>query len=182
MLSQWFLPHSTALLGVALSVLAMYLTVIVFARLSGVRSFAQMSTFDIAVTIAVGSLLATVVTSKDPALLQGMLALMLLYGLQLGVSWLRNRFRGFTKATDNPPILLMEAGGEIKWENMRVARVTENDLRTHLRKANVTARREVQAVVMEGTGTINVLHATEGQANAPDDDAWILQDVRDYTR
>lgn len=181
MLADWIFTNATALAGVALSVFAMYFTLILFARLSGVRSFAEMSTFDIAVTIALGSLLATVVAAKKPPLFQGLLAMFLLFGLQLGVSILRKRFRTMTRATDNSPILLMGPGGEMKQENMHLARITEDDLRTHLRKANVADAREIQAVVIEGTGVINVLSNADGSDGALDQNAWILADVRDYT-
>ena len=177
---DWFTaPGLTPLLWVVLGTLGMYGTTLVLARWSGVRSFAQMSTFDIAVTIAVGSMIATTVASKDPPLLQGMVALATLYGLQLLVSRLRGRFSGIAKATDNTPILLMGPGGIVKEENMRVARVTEDDLRTHLRKANVHDRRAIRAVVIEGTGNINVLHGSSDDTAV---DEWILQDVRDHAQ
>jgi uncharacterized membrane protein YcaP (DUF421 family) len=63
-------------------------------------------------------------------------------------------------------------------DNMRVARITEDDLRCQLRKANVIDPARVEAVVMEGTGTVHVLH---GHDEPPARDAWILQNVRDYS-
>lgn len=183
MLAEWILPaHLSAFVGIAISVLGMYLTLILFARFSGVRSFAEMSTFDIAVTIALGSLLATVVAAKNPPLFQGMFAMIMLYLLQLIVSRLRKRCRSVSRLTDNAPVLLMGPGGEMKPANMHVARITEDDLRTHLRKANVVDRRDIQAVVMEGTGTINVLSSADGRDVTSQPNNWILEDVRDYTK
>jgi uncharacterized membrane protein YcaP (DUF421 family) len=175
---DWFAPALTPLPWVILSTLAFYITLVVFARWSGVRSFAEMSTFDIAVTIAVGSLVAATVVSEDPPLIHGLVAVAGLYGLQLFVSRLRVRYRFVEAATDNAPILLMGAGGELKHANMRVARVTEDDVRGHLRQANVTDLSTVQAMVMEGTGHINVLHGGPGPLPR---DSWLLKGVRDYT-
>ncbi|WP_422074781.1 DUF421 domain-containing protein [Tranquillimonas rosea] len=178
MWTDWLLPgSSSAILLVVLSTFGMYLTILLLARWSGVRSFAEMSTFDIAVTIAIGSVFATTIASKEPALLQGMAAVATMFTIQLAVSRMRRHFGGFKGATDNTPILLMGPGGVMKPKNMRVARVTEDDLRTHLRQANVLDRAVVNAVVMEGTGKIHVLAGHERGKAA---ESWILEGVRDY--
>lgn len=178
MTTDWFVDSYAALVLVVLCTVGMYLTVLGLARWSGVRSFAQMSTFDVAVTIAIGSLLASSILGQEPPLLQGVVAAASLYGLQLLVSRLRCTSDRWRRAVDNGPILLMGPGGEMLPENMRVARITEDDLRCQLRKANVIDPSRVEAVVMEGTGTVHVLH---GHDNPPGPDAWILQNVRDYS-
>ncbi|MES1928366.1 hypothetical protein SADO_03885 [Salinisphaera dokdonensis CL-ES53] len=177
MMSDWLFSGAMPLLWVGFCTVALYALIIVFARWSGVRSFAEMSTFDIAVTIALGSLMASVVVSKNPPLAQGAVAVATLYALQLGVSRLRCRYRTVEAMADNAPILLMGPGGEIKHENLRVARVTEDDLRCHLRRVNVSDPRQVHAMIMEGTGNINVLH---GDHHDRSDNPWIMQGVRDY--
>lgn len=175
---EWFIPSSPSpILWVLLCTLGMYLTILLFARWAGVRSFAEMSAFDIAITIANGSLLAATIAAKDPPLLQGMTAVAALFAIQLIVSRLRRRFPVVKRATDNEPILLMGAGGALKPENMRIARVTEGDLRAHLRQANVIDTRTVQGVVMEGTGEINVLHGHDRELTK---DSWIISGVRDH--
>lgn len=178
MATDWFIDSPASLVLVVLCTVGMYLTVLALARWSGVRSFAEMSTFDVAVTIAIGSLLATSILSRDPPLLQGMVAAASLYSLQLLVSRLRCVSGRMRRAFDNGPILLMGRGGEMLQENMRVARITEDDLRCQLRRANVIDPARVEAVVMEGTGNVHVLH---GHEVALETDAWILQNVRDYS-
>lgn len=175
---QWVVAPPQALLWVLVSTLAMYVAVLVFARSAGVRSFAEMSAFDVAVTIAVGSTMATTIAAKTPSLLEGVLAVLALYALQIGVSRWRSRSAAVEAAVDNTPILLMTQGGRMLHENMRVARVTEDDLRRQLRQANVIDHHNVQAVVMEGTGGINVLHS---HAENMAENAWVLQNVRDYS-
>ena len=51
-----------------------YLTLIVFLRVSGKRTLSKMNAFDLIVTIALGSTLATVMLSKDVSLVEGGLA------------------------------------------------------------------------------------------------------------
>ena len=52
-------------------------------------------------------------------------------------------------------------------------RVTEGDLRSKLREANVVKLSEVKAVIFETTGDMVVLH----KSNEDDIDPWLLEDV-----
>jgi len=68
-----------------------YLALVVLLRISGKRTLSKMNAFDLIVTVALGSTLASVLTSKDVALLQGIAALALLILLQLVITSLSVR-------------------------------------------------------------------------------------------
>ena len=55
---------------VLLSAICIYASIIALTRIYGVRSFSKMSGFDFAVTVAIGSIVASVFFAKDPPLLQ----------------------------------------------------------------------------------------------------------------
>ena len=128
-------------------------------------------------TAIIGAITA-LLSTLGYAVLEGAAALVVLYVLQLGVSHVRARRRIAARTVDNRPILLMGDGGVLRRRNMVIARVTEDDLRTHLRGANVSDLAEIRAVVMEGTGTIHVLHGEHAQLDKPR--PWILNNVWDY--
>jgi uncharacterized membrane protein YcaP (DUF421 family) len=67
------------------------------------------------------------------------------------------------------------AGEEMLEENLRLSRVTPDDVRAKLRAANVLTKSQVRAVVLETTGDISVLH---GPADAPPLDLDLFADVR----
>lgn len=171
---EWLGASWGDLVMVVVSTVAIYLAVIVYTRLAGLRSFSKMSSFDFAITVAFGSLMATIAVSPTATLSQGVLGLGVLYLLQVGVGALRRRSR-FQQLVDNEPRLLM-AGTEIIDDNLREARVTEEDLRAKLREANVIDPRQIRAVVMESTGDIAVLHA---DPEGPELDLDLLQGVID---
>lgn len=50
-----------------------YVSLVVFLRISGKRTLSKMNAFDLIVTVALGSTLATVLLSKDVALAEGAL-------------------------------------------------------------------------------------------------------------
>ncbi|WP_217271986.1 hypothetical protein [Sphingopyxis sp. BSNA05] len=64
MLNEWTTTGWEQIALIALSAAAMYVTVILLTRLAGVRSFSKMSGFDFAVTVAIGSVLGSVILSK----------------------------------------------------------------------------------------------------------------------
>lgn len=154
---SWIVTSGEAVLMVLLTTVGIYLSMIFLTRISGLRSFSKMSGFDFAVTVAIGSVLATTIVAEDPPLLQAAVGLAALYGIQMLVATLRERSGAVSAAVDNAPLLLM-AGEDVLHENLRRARVTEADLRAKLREANVLRLEEVRAVVFESTGDVSVLH------------------------
>ncbi|PSQ51255.1 MAG: DUF421 domain-containing protein [Bacteroidetes bacterium QH_10_64_37] len=171
---EWIQSTSVALTMVILTAVGIYLILMLCTRLAGLRSFSKMSTFDFAITVATGSLVASVLLTKDPPLVQGAVGLVTLFGIQFIVSYLRSRSTEIANVVDNEPLLLM-VGTEVLHQNLKAARVTVDDLREKLREANVTHLEEVRAVVMESTGYISVLHADpDGSAL----DLRLFEDVR----
>ncbi len=160
-MSEWIVTSWANIGYVAATSAAMYVGLIVLTRLGGLRSFSKMSSFDFAVTVAIGSVLASSVVTKEPALLQALAALTTLYILQIGLAAARERWGPVATAVDNQPLLLM-AGPTILQDNLRLAKVTQADLRAKLREANVMSYEQVHAVVFEATGDISVLHAEPG--------------------
>lgn len=171
-MEKWILISSTTAWGIFISSIVVYIAVIVLTRIFGKRSFSKMSSFDFAMTVAVGSLIATTILSSSVSLLEGLFGLFLVYLLQLTAAFLR-RYKLFANTIDNTPLLLMD-GPNILHENLKKARVTEADLRAKLREANVINLSQVQAAVFETTGDIAVLHSDK---DAPNLDAWLLKDV-----
>ena len=131
-----------------------------------------MSSFDFAMTVAIGSMIASTVLSESVGLATGILGLAFIYGLQIAVATLR-KYKGVSKVVDKSPLMLMD-GRNILKKNLVKAKVTEGDLRSKLREANVLNLSQVKAVVFEATGDISVLHSNKEQENLED---WLLKDV-----
>lgn len=173
---SWIVTTMSALLMVILSTVGIYLALIIFTRLAGLRSFSKMSSFDFAVTVAIGSIIASTILAKDPPLFQAIVALGVIYAVQIIVASLRGNSTVMSKMVDNEPLLLMR-GEEILDQNLKRAKVTNDDLRAKLREANVTQMNQIKAVVMETTGDISVLHHEDPDHTL---DSILLKEVRDW--
>ena len=171
-MEKWFEASWTSVIAICITAVFIYLAVIVFTRLAGKRSFSKMSSFDFAMTVAIGSIIASTILSKSVSLAEGVVGLAMVYILQLSVAILR-RSTHIEKLIDNTPMLLMD-GTKILHENLKKARVTESDLRSKLRETNVLELSQIRAVVFEATGDISVLHTKDENVELED---WLMQGV-----
>jgi uncharacterized membrane protein YcaP (DUF421 family) len=153
---SWLTTSWTAVIMVVITSASIYTALIILTRIVGLKSFSKISTIDFAITVTIGALIARTVLVRNPPLLQGLVALGVLFLLQFILSWLR-RNSLVRKLVDNKPLLLMK-DSEMLEDNLNKARVTPDDVRAKLREANVTHLSQVKAVVMETTGDISVMH------------------------
>ncbi len=157
-MSEWVTTTWVDAGMVMVSTVCMYLVVLMCIRVSGLRSLAKMSPTDFVWTVATGSLLASAIVTASPSIARASVAFIMVFAIQRLVSWARRRWAGFDRVVSNCPILLMD-GPEVLRANLSRAGVSEDELRSKLREANVLNLQQVRAVVMERTGDISVLHA-----------------------
>lgn len=148
-----------------------YVSLVVLLRVSGKRTLSKLNAFDLVVTVALGSTLATILLSKDVALAEGVTALALLIFLQFVVAWTSVRSERFSNVVKSRPALLFYRG-EFLHDAMRRERLTEPELRAAIRESSLSALEDVEAVVLETTATISVL----GHSKSGADD--LMQGVR----
>lgn len=138
-----------------------YIALVVFLRISGKRTLSKMNAFDLVVTVALGSTLATVLLARDVALAEGALAFALLIGLQFVVSWSSVRARWVRRLATGEPLMLLYCG-EFLPATLRQARVTEDEVRAAIRSSGVDSLDKVHAVVLETDGSFSVVMPGEG--------------------
>ncbi|MBC6717451.1 DUF421 domain-containing protein [Aurantimonas sp. DM33-3] len=150
-----------------------YAGLVFLLRITGKRTLSKMNAFDLVVTVALGSTLATVLLSKDVTLTEGLVAFLLLCALQYGVassSLYSARFRDMIKA--EPTLLFFR--GRFLGPALRHERVTEDEVIAAMRSSGHAAMANVEAVVLETDGSFSVL----GKGSAPAD---TLRTVNDRT-
>ena len=91
-MEQAFFSSWTSIARVLLVGVAAYAGLVLLLRVSGKRTLTKMNAFDLVVTVALGSTLATVLLTKSVALADGLAAFALLILLQYGLTWLSVRF------------------------------------------------------------------------------------------
>jgi uncharacterized membrane protein YcaP (DUF421 family) len=138
-----------------------YVYLIALVRGFGKRTLSKLNAFDLVVTVALGSTLATILLSNSVALVEGLTALTLLVVLQFGVAFLSVRSERFADMVRSEPTLLLR-DGTLCHDAMRRARVTEDELMTVLRANGQSADpEEAAAIILESDGSFSVLGVEE---------------------
>jgi len=153
---SWFALSRTLVAGTVA-----YVALVAFLRVSGKRTLSKMNAFDLVVTVAFGSTLATITLNQDVAVVEGLLALALLVTLQFAITWSSVRWRKVRRFVTGEPSLLFHRG-QCLVGALRRARVTEDEIRAAIRGAGYAGLDEVEAVVLETDGSFSVLRKSEG--------------------
>ena len=150
-----------------------YASLILILRISGKRTLSKWNAFDFVVTIALGSMTATIILSRDVALVEGVAAFTLLIALQYLITSLSVRSDSFAKLVKSEPTLLLYRG-TIKHKALDRMRVTESEVRAALRSAGIASYEDAGAVVLETDGSFSVLEKIpDGHGEAMSDVAGI---------
>ena len=143
-----------------------YAALVLLLRISGKRTLSKMNAFDLIVTVALGSTLATVLLSKDVPLAEGVLAFLVLISLQYLLAWgssrsgrLAERFQDLIKSE---PALLLHQGRFLE-NALRRERIARVEVLAALRNEGIADVQEVAAVVLETDGTFSVIRRANAE-------------------
>lgn len=133
-----------------------YVSVILFIRISGMRTLAKLNAFDLVVTVALGSTLSSVLLQKSISLAQGVTALGLLIALQYLVTFLSVRSTRFAKLVRSEPSLLARHG-IFYGDAMVRQRLTEDEVLSAVRAQGLQGLENVEAVILESDGSLSII-------------------------
>lgn len=139
-----------------------YVGLVGLLRMTGKRTLAKMNAFDLVVTVALGSTLATVLLSSDVSLAEGLTAFALLCGLQYVVAKASIRSERFQKLIKADPSLLFYRGRFLSVP-MRAERVTAEEVLAAVRAQGIADLDSVDAVVLETDGSFSVVAGGRGE-------------------
>ena len=145
-MSEVFFTSLSSAVGVVVVGVLAYAMLVLFLRVSGKRTLAKLNAFDLVVTVALGSTLASVLLSRTVPLLDGVVALGTLIVLQFIVAWLGVRAEWFRRLGTSEPALLVRDGVLLE-EAMRRERIDHGEILAAIRQGGVVAMRDVRCGV-----------------------------------
>ncbi|MTD31699.1 DUF421 domain-containing protein [Planomicrobium sp. YIM 101495] len=140
-----------------------YVALVFFLRVSGKRSLTKLNAFDLVVTVALGSILATILLDSNISLLEGMASFGLLIVLQYIVTFLSVRSRKFSDFIKAEPSLLYVNGTFLE-KTLKKERVSKFEVTQAVRNGGNGSMEDVQAVVLETDGSMSVISGKLGDA------------------
>lgn len=132
-----------------------YGALVSFLRLSGNRTLSKMNSFDLVITVALGSTLSSGIIQKNVPLTETLLAFATLIALQFVVTWLSVRSKKINRLVKSEPTLLFHNGTFLD-QAMKKSRVNEDEIRSAARQQGHGSMDRVQGVVLETNGQFSV--------------------------
>ena len=143
-------------LGIIVRTAAVYLVVLAGLRLSGKREIGQMTVFDLVVLLLIANAVQNAMVGPDTSLVGGILAALVLLGMNAIVARLRLRWPRLRRLVEGTPTLLV-LHGEIVSEHLRKEGIDEETLLAALREHGVSEINHVEMAVLEIDGSISVV-------------------------
>lgn len=141
--------------------LPIYVATILLLRVIGTRALSRMNAFDSVVTFALGSALsAAIITQELPGAL-ALASILLLLGVQFGISWLAVRVPAVERLSKSTPKLVLFHGNMCD-RTLREVRLSHGAVRAAVRSRGIARLEDVFAVVLETDGSLSVLPRPAG--------------------
>ena len=151
----------------ALSSLLSIAVLFLLAKLMGTKQVSQMTMFDYAVGITIGSIAAELATELEEPLRP--LTALIAYGVTAFViSILTNKFLKVRSIVTGKPLVLLE-NGVIYRENLKKARLDLNEFLTYCRIGGWFDLNQLQAAVLEHNGVVSFLPKETDRPATPTD-------------
>lgn len=135
-----------------------YLGLLLLLRLTGKRSFGDMSPFDIVVLVVVGGLLRTAILGNDQSLLGPFIAIAAILSLDLLLAWGCARSAALDHLIEGRSIALI-LGGRVLKERLKRHNVPEDALLRELRTHGLRDARGVAEARLEANGRVSVIES-----------------------
>ena len=162
-IAEWFLGSWSVLLKTVVVGLSCYLSLIFLLRVSGKRTLSKRNMFDFIVTVALGSIMASTLVSKEVTYLQGIVAFTTLIGAQYSVTLLSVRSKKFHEFIQASPTLLLYEG-RFDEKALYEQRVPQSEVLAAIRQSGHASIDDVAAVVLESNGKLTVLSSVSQPA------------------
>lgn len=145
-----------------------YSVLLLSTRLMGRKQIAQLTFFDYAVSITMGSIAASMATSSGFDIAHGIFCIVIWAALTILISEVNLRNINIRLLIDSEPLLIVDKG-KVVYKNMKKARYNIGDLLMQLRDKDVFYITDVEAAILEPDGKLSVLRKAEKSAVTAED-------------
>ncbi|ABS64892.1 conserved hypothetical membrane-anchored protein [Parvibaculum lavamentivorans DS-1] len=140
-----------------LRAVAIYVFLLIIFRISGRRTFSEITTFDFVLLLIIGEATQQGLLGDDFSVTNAFLIISTLIIIDIGLSLFKRYVPASGKILDGVPMLLVE-DGEPLHERMKKARVNEYDIMEAARRSQGLERMDqIKYAVLEVSGTISIV-------------------------
>ena len=133
----------------------LYLVLILVIRMMGKRQIGEMEPAEFVVTMLVANLAAIPMQDAGIPLLTGLIPILTVLGVELVLSWLMLQSGTLRRLFCGKPVFLID-NGRLLQSNLRLTRVTLDELMGKLREKDILDMTQVQYAILETDGNLSV--------------------------
>ena len=160
-----FFQSWDSVIRIVITLIFVYPLLIIVLRIYDKRSLSQLNMFDFVVTVALGSVFASVLLVENVTVVDGILAFILLLGAQFIITWLSIRWEAIEKLVKSEPTIVL-FNGNLLDDSMKSARVSEEEINSAIRQQGIACLDKVYAVVLENNGRLSVINQEDKVNNS----------------
>ncbi|MDX2003730.1 MAG: DUF421 domain-containing protein [Meiothermus sp.] len=137
--------------------LAVYLFLMLVMRISGRRTLAQITVFDLVLLLVISEAVQNAMVGENYSLTNAFVLVLTLVGADIALSLLKQRSRWVARLIDDVPLVIVEDGRPLE-DRMRRSRVDAEDVMEAARELQGLERMEqIKYAVLERSGTITII-------------------------
>jgi uncharacterized membrane protein YcaP (DUF421 family) len=137
--------------------LIIYLFLMLVFRLSGKRTLAQTTPFEFILLLIISEVTQQALVGEDYSITASLILITTLVGMDLLLSLIKQKWRGFEKVTEGSPLIVV-ANGKLLQNRAGKSRVSEEDILEAARNLHGLERMEqIKYAVLELDGSISII-------------------------
>lgn len=137
--------------------LAIYIFLMIVTTISGKRTLAEVSTFDLILLLIISETTQQAMIDSDNSLINGIILIVTLVGFDIFLSLVKEKIPVLEKWIDGSPVVIMEEG-KLNLYKMKKTRVNEDDILNAARKAHGLENLEqIKYAILEKSGEITIV-------------------------
>ena len=140
-------------LQIVVRTLVMFSVILIFLRMSGKKGVRQLSIFEVAIIIGLGSAAGDPMSNKDSAILPALLVFVTVLGLYRLITWIAAKSEGFESVLEGDPVYIIEDG----MFNLDTGERTyaKDEFFSEMRQQNIEHLGQVRTAILETNGNVS---------------------------
>lgn len=134
----------------------MYLLIILFLRLTGKRGVRQLSIFEVAIILALGSIAGDPMFTEDIPLIQAVIVMFVIIAMYRLTTWLMMKYQWFEDLIEGKALYIVE-DGELVLDKIKKGSMSHDEFFAEMRQQNTEHLGQIRTALLETDGTFSIL-------------------------
>ncbi|PJI36503.1 DUF421 domain-containing protein [Acinetobacter pseudolwoffii] len=141
---------------ILLRCMLMYIMIILFLRLTGKRGVRQLSIFEVAIILSLGSIAGDPMFTEDVPLIQAVLVMSVIILMYRLTTWLMMKFQWFEDLLEGKPIYIVE-DGQLVVKSIKNGKMSHDEFFSEMRLQGAEHLGQIRTGLLETDGKFSIL-------------------------